>query len=47
MGLTISQKILKEHLRAGGAIEPGREIGIVVDQCLTQDSTGTIAWLEF
>ena len=47
MGLTISQKILKEHLRAGGAIEPGREIGIVVDQCLTQDSTGTMAWLEF
>lgn len=36
-----------EHLRAGEAVEPGREIGIAVDQCLTQDSTGTMAWLEF
>lgn len=47
MGLTISQKILKEHLRSGASVEPGSEIGITVDQCLTQDSTGTMAWLEF
>ncbi len=47
MGLTISQKILHSHLGEGSSVEPGEEIGLVVDQCLTQDSTGTMAWLEF
>lgn len=31
----------------GDSIESGSEIGIKIDQCLTQDSTGTMAWLEF
>ncbi|HOK40948.1 MAG TPA: aconitate hydratase [bacterium] len=47
MGLTISQKILEKHLVEGDNIKPGSEIGIKIDQCLTQDSTGTMAWLEF
>jgi aconitate hydratase len=45
--MTISRKILKKHLRSGASVETGSEIGIAVDQCLTQDSTGTMAWLEF
>jgi len=47
LGLTISQKILKEHLRSGESVDVGTEIAIRIDQCLTQDSTGTLAWLEF
>lgn len=47
MGTTIAQKIFKAHLGAGTDVTPGAEIGLVVDQCLTQDSTGTLAWLEF
>ncbi|MFH1009334.1 MAG: aconitate hydratase [Candidatus Latescibacterota bacterium] len=47
MGYTLAQKIFKEHLGSGGDVTPGAEIGLVVDQCLTQDSTGTLAWLEF
>ncbi|MCK5380069.1 MAG: aconitate hydratase, partial [Candidatus Latescibacteria bacterium] len=47
MGTTIAQKIFKAHLGAGTDVTPGAEIGLKVDQCLTQDSTGTLAWLEF
>ncbi|MBN1902153.1 aconitate hydratase [Candidatus Sumerlaeota bacterium] len=47
MGFTISQKIFSERLRSGDSVEFGKEIGVAVDQCLTQDSTGTMAWLEF
>ncbi len=47
MNLTLSQKILRDHLGSGEFILPGSEIGLVIDQCLTQDSTGTMAWLEF
>jgi len=43
---TMTEKILAAHLREG-ALERGREIGIRIDHCLTQDSTGTMAWLEF
>jgi len=43
---TMTEKILSAHLREG-KLEKGREIGIRIDQCLTQDSTGTMAWLEF
>jgi aconitate hydratase len=43
---TMTEKILAEHVREG-ALEKGTEIGIRIDQCLTQDSTGTMAWLEF
>ncbi len=46
MGLTLAQKILKEHLVSGEMIA-GNEIGIKIDQTLTQDATGTMAYLEF
>lgn len=46
MGRTITAKVLKAHT-GDGACEVGREIGLIIDQCLTQDSTGTMAWLEF
>ncbi len=46
MGLTIAQKIFVAH-KGNGSLEKGAELGLVVDQCLTQDSTGTMAWLEF
>jgi len=46
MGLTIAQKIIKEHLVSGEMI-PGKEISIKIDQTLTQDATGTMAYLEF
>lgn len=46
MAQTMTEKILAEHIREG-VLERGREVGIRIDQCLTQDSTGTMAWLEF
>jgi len=46
MGLTIFEKIIKEHL-VEGRLEPGEEIGIKIDQTLAQDATGTMALLEF
>lgn len=46
MGRSIAQKILEEHL-VEGAYEPGKEIGIKIDQTLTQDATGTMAYLQF
>lgn len=46
MGLTIAQKIIKNHLVCGEMI-PGTEIGLRIDQTLTQDATGTMAYLEF
>ncbi|MCR5150868.1 MAG: aconitate hydratase [Clostridiales bacterium] len=46
MGLTIGQKLIKSHLLEGEMI-PGKEIGIKIDQTLTQDATGTMAYLEF
>lgn len=46
MGLTIGQKLIKSHLLEGEMI-PGKEIGIRIDQTLTQDATGTMAYLEF
>jgi len=47
LAYTISQKIFMEHLAFGNSVDVGTEIGIRVDQCLTQDSTGTLVWLEF
>ena len=44
--MTLAQKILKNHLVCGEMI-PGQEIGIRIDQTLTQDATGTMAYLEF
>lgn len=46
MGLTIAQKIIKAHLIEGEML-PGTEIGLKIDQTLTQDATGTMAYLEF
>ncbi|MBQ7923372.1 MAG: aconitate hydratase [Clostridia bacterium] len=46
MGLTLSEKILKAHL-VDGVFEKGQEIGIRIDQTLTQDATGTMAYIEF
>lgn len=46
MGLTLSQKIIKSHL-VGGEMIPGKEIALHIDQTLTQDATGTMAYLEF
>ena len=46
MGLTLTEKILKAHLVDGEMIK-GQEIGIRIDQTLTQDATGTMAYLEF
>lgn len=46
MGLTITEKIIKDHLVIG-EMKKGNEIGIKIDQTLTQDSTGTMAYLQF
>lgn len=46
MGLTLTEKILKAHLVDGEFIK-GQEIGIRIDQTLTQDATGTMAYLEY
>ncbi|NLZ46069.1 MAG: aconitate hydratase, partial [Clostridiales bacterium] len=46
MGLTLTEKILKAHLVDGEFVK-GNEIGIKIDQTLTQDATGTMAYLEF
>jgi aconitate hydratase len=43
---TIAEKIILDHL-VEGTLEPGEEIGIRVDQTLTQDATGTMVYLEF
>ncbi len=45
MALNIVEKIVKSHL-VDGVMEPGNEIGIKIDQTLTQDSTGTMAYLQ-
>ena len=46
MGKSITQKILEEHL-VEGKFETGKEIAIKLDQTLTQDATGTMAYLQF
>ena len=46
MGLTSAQKIIRDHLVSGEMI-PGTEIALKIDQTLTQDATGTMAYLEF
>jgi aconitate hydratase len=43
---TLTEKILQKHL-ASGKLVPGQEIAIKIDQTLTQDATGTMAYLEF
>lgn len=46
MGMTIAEKILKNHL-VDGEMTQGKEIGLRIDQTLTQDATGTMAYLQF
>ncbi len=46
MGLTLAEKIIKNHLVTGEMVK-GTDIGIRIDQTLTQDATGTMAYLEF
>ena len=46
MGYTIAQKIIKAHLLSG-EMTVGSDIGLKIDQTLTQDATGTMAYLEF
>ncbi len=46
MGYTIAQKIIKSHL-ISGEMKVGSEIALKIDQTLTQDATGTMAYLEF
>ena len=46
MGYTIAEKIIKSHLVSGKMVR-GSEISIKIDQTLTQDATGTMAYLEF
>lgn len=45
MGLTLCEKIIKNHL-VDGKCEKGTDVGIRIDQTLTQDATGTMAYLE-
>ena len=44
--MNLTQKILADHL-ISGELTPGEEISIRIDQTLTQDSTGTMAYLQF
>ncbi|OYT28349.1 aconitate hydratase [Thermoplasmatales archaeon ex4572_165] len=46
MGKSIAQKILDKHI-IKGTPKPGEEVGIKIDQTLTQDATGTMAYLQF
>ncbi|SFE81125.1 aconitate hydratase [Alteribacillus iranensis] len=45
MPLNVAQKLIKEHL-VSGEMTPGKEIGLTIDQTLTQDATGTMVMLE-
>lgn len=46
MGFSITQKLISSHLVSGKMV-PGEEIGLKIDQTLTQDATGTMAYLQF
>ena len=46
MGLTLTEKIIKDHIVDGEMVK-GKEIGLRIDQTLTQDATGTMAYLQF
>ena len=47
MGLGVAQKLIAAHLVSGDMKKTGEEIGLKIDQTLTQDATGTMAYLEF
>ena len=46
MSKNVAQKLIASHLVEGG-MRPGEEIGLKIDQTLTQDATGTLVMLEF
>ena len=46
MGKTLTEKLIAAHL-VSGSMEPGTEVALRIDQTLTQDATGTMAYLEF
>ncbi|MEM3356880.1 MAG: aconitase family protein, partial [Candidatus Bathyarchaeia archaeon] len=46
MGQSLAEKIIAAHL-VEGKMQPGEQIGLKIDHTLTQDSTGTLAYLEF
>ena len=46
MGKTLAEKIISAHL-VGGDMTPGSQVALRIDQTLTQDATGTMAYLEF
>ena len=46
MGKNVAERIIEKHLLSGSML-PGNEIGLRIDQTLTQDATGTMAYLEF
>ena len=45
MGLTLTEKIIRDHIVDGEPVK-GAEIGLRIDQTLTQDATGTMAYLQ-
>ncbi|MFW5928859.1 MAG: aconitate hydratase [Halobacteriota archaeon] len=46
MGYSVTEKIVRDHLVEGETV-PGEEVGLEVDQVLSQDTTGTMVWLQF
>ena len=46
MGYTVAQKLIKSHLVIG-EMKVGSEVGLKIDQTLTQDATGTMAYIEY
>ena len=46
MSKNVTQKLIESHL-VEGRMRPGEEIGLKIDQTLTQDATGTLVMLEF
>jgi aconitate hydratase len=46
MGKNVTQQLIEAHL-TDGSLRPGEEIGLRIDQTLTQDATGTMVMLEF
>ena len=46
MGKNVTQKLIETHV-VDGRMQPGEEIGLRIDQTLTQDATGTMVMLEF
>jgi len=46
MGTNVAQKLIEAHL-VDGRMQTGKEIGLKIDQTLTQDATGTMVMLEF